>query len=201
MPRQHLLSLLDGIVHSTSAARNWLPDVLVQALRTPAEVDPVAIRCGGEPVLFSSCSPGFEPLRAKPLEVIAIGSGESSRDELVRCQDAIVGFPEDSFTAALHLREALRRYAQEKQLPGVGGSFPIFEASTRGLIPHPIRTEMPLGGNRLSLTFNGRIWIQQNETTGRSLPLVPPWDLPEHVPSDQRFDDWNEAWEAFRKPH
>lgn len=202
LPRSHLLRLLDEIARGEgSLQRNWLPGELVQALRTPADVDPVSLSCGAAPLLYSMCSPSFEAREARPLEILAIGSGERALAELERCHDAITGFPGDPFTAAMYLRDALRRYAHQNRLPDVGGSFPVFEVSRRGLVPHSIESEIPVGGTRLALVFDGRSsWIQRNLTTGKTLPLLPPWQIPAEIPSDQRFDDWNTAWAEFLGP-
>jgi hypothetical protein len=42
------------------------------------------------------------------------------------------------------------------------------------------------------------MWTQRNLDTGKVLSLLEPWSLPLQEPAqDQRFDDWQDAWNDF----
>lgn len=196
VPRRTLLDLLDKIVQHAALQRNYLPDFLVRSLMTPAELDPVEIRARACPLLYTLEAPEFRPVIAPPLSHVVIGSGRDAAVEVNRYSDAVAGFSDQPFLAAVSLCEAIRRYIGATGHLDVGGSFPALLVHASGIAPVELRAE--IAGRRIDLSCVGGTWTQRNFDSGKVFPLLEPWNLPTQTPAqDQRFDDWQNAWNDF----
>jgi len=134
-------------------------------------------------------SPDFIPRYYEPLQFVAIGSGAGLEEHIELLRDMIFASdPGNVHMEALWFTAAVQRFLQEKNLPDVGGLFPILRLIDGEVQPiSRSARQVPDGYHIELINENGR-WIQKNCSTGRNIELLPPWDvLPEN--KNRIFDD------------
>lgn len=180
--------------------RNWMPGILVEILKTPDKYRPIAIPGTSRGILYVMRSPSFEVEHYRPLQFAAIGSGESTIEEIARYHDAILALePGNSFVEALQFREAIRRFVEEKKIRTVGGLYPALKVTGRGTELLGYSTQIPVGGTKIELTIEAGRWIQRNLTTGKEIKLLLPWEIQDKdFKDDLVFEDLKEAYRRFR---
>jgi len=102
--------------------------------------------------------------------------------------------PGNDFIESQALTSAMSQFVAEQQIQDVGGMYPCLKIDQGGIKPLGSRHRYPL--YEVSLTFDGRRWIQENHTTGKRIVLRYPWEiLARSQLADLRFDDQREAIE------
>jgi hypothetical protein len=141
--------------------------------------------------------PSFEPRFLKPLEFVAIASGQRSTKEIQKYADwLLAGVPGNDMVERTSLADAVSQFIAENEIRDVGGMYPCVKIDQRGIGCLGIRQRFPL--YEVSLTYDaprGR-WIQENHTTGKKIELLMPWEIMRNpAAANQTFDDMREAIE------
>jgi len=198
--RQKVADILNTIAFGNARMhRNWIPDILMRVLQTPADSRLVAIPgtvCG---LLYKMSSPQFQPIHVKPLEFCAIGSGLGITVEIKRSADWIfAGQPGNDMMESVALREAVSQFIASNGLETVGGHYPCVKIDQRGVGCLGSVQRLPLYAISLSYDAQTMRWIQENQSTGKKMELQYPWEIdPTTMKDDNRFDDWWDAVEHF----
>jgi len=181
------------------AKRNWMPGILVEILKTPAEYKHIHIPGTSLSVLYVMRSPNFEVQPYRPLQFAAIGSGELVFEEIAKYHDMIVaGQVGNSFMEASSFRDAINIFIRDKKIQSVGGLFPVLKVTGAQIEHIGISTEIPVGGTKIKLTIKEGRWIQQNLSTGKEMQLLPPWEVTPVETENRVFDDLADAFRRFR---
>ena len=174
-----------------SAQRNWLPGILVNILKTPSHVQNVRLLDAPFGVLCVMNSPDFRPIRIRPLEFAAVGSGETVVSQIGHEADWI--FASDvgnDFAESTALGEAVAHFIRDEQIESVGGLYPAVKIDSDGSKCLGYSSETT-EGERISLECgkDGRR-VQIDSRTGHQTRLRYPWeiDFSKHV-QDDRFDE------------
>jgi hypothetical protein len=180
-----------------SIQRSFVPDIVMQVMMTDPSHTLVAIPGTVAGVLYTLSSPSFQPKHLKPLEYAAIGSGQHATIEITRTADwLLAGMPGNDFTESQALTSTLSQFIAEKKIKDVGGMFPCLKVDQRGAGHLGAHHRYPL--YEVSLTFDPQRhrWVQQNQTTGKKLELLYPWEiLKRPVGDDLTFNDMRDAIE------
>lgn len=200
--RARAVALLDRWRLGTlSADRQWCPDGLVQLVMGSSETFwqrlinvPMGILC----VLKS---PKFVPEFEYRLGHVTIGSGQAVCSEIDDMADAVfAGEMGNGAMEAIALRNCVEKFFQRSNIPSVGGLLPTIRLSAQGRQYMGSGLTIPSNGTQITMNANsfGR-WIQKNEKTGKTMPLLPPWEAAYGV-SDREamFNDLDDAMREFR---
>ena len=115
-----------------SMQRNWIPDVVIRVLRTPAEMTQVPIPGTPAVVLGVMRSPAFALERFAPLSCVAIGSGHGAVVEMERAADWL--FASDAeISIKMGLEAAVQDFVAQNDVDSVGGMYPCVKIDRRGL--------------------------------------------------------------------
>ncbi len=180
--------------------RNFMPSILIEILKTSNRFKLVKIPGTSQGMLYVLASPAFKIIPYNPLQFAAIGSGESSVQEIARYHDAILALdPGNSFVEGSQFRQVIQNFIQEKGIESVGGLYPAVKVSGNGIEHLAISQTIPAGGTRIELAFQSGRWLQRNVTTGKEIPILMPWEFLKIQPSiNNKFDDLIEAFKHFR---
>jgi hypothetical protein len=99
---------------------------------------------------------------------------------------------------SMALRDAVSEFVATEGIDSCGGMFPCLKIDHRG--GAFLGGSMGIPPNRISLRFDdaNRRLVQQNEGTGKEVPLLLPWEIDARaLRKDLRFDDWQDAVRAF----
>ena len=180
-----------------SMRRNWMPDVVMRVLMTPAEMIQVPIPGAPAVVLGVMRSPAFGLERFAPLSCVAIGSGHGAVVEMERAADWLFANDADMFVK-MGLEAAVQDFVAQNDVDSVGGMYPCIKIDKRGLAYLGGTHQFPLYDVALIVEPKTKRWVQENRTTGKKQPLLWPWEIVKSVPSaDRRFDDYRQAAEHF----
>lgn len=180
-----------------STQRNWMPDVVMRVLMTPADMAQVPIPGAPAVVLGIVRSPSFTLERFAPLSCVAIGSGRGAAVEMERAADWLFANDAD-LSVKMGLESAVQDFVAQNDVDSVGGMYPCVKIDRRGLAFLGGSHRLPLYEVALNIDPATKRWIQQNLTTGKTQPLLWPWELMKSVPSSSRqFDDYRQAVERF----
>jgi hypothetical protein len=174
--------------------RNWLPNVLLEVLMTPAEATHIALAQQPAGVLCVLSSPDFQPRYYSPLSAIAIGSGAAALAQIDHEADWVfAGDVGNIHVETDALVQAVRHYTVENRVPGVGGLFCCMKVSNDGCRMTTFSMEMP-DGTRIELSQNVRGRLEQrNRAKQKAIELRLPWEVGGRAPAaDERFDDLDE---------
>lgn len=202
--RQAVVDLVNYIVFGNSPIqRNFIPDILVRILRTlPQDTHNTHIQIPGTSMgmLYIMRSPNFEIERINTLSFAAIGSGESVYEEIVRYRDSILALePGNSFIESTRFRETIRQFIDDRSIETVGGLYPAMKITGRGTEFLGQSITIPVGGTNIQLIYRDWRWYQRNNTYGREIMLLYPWEIrPETIRRDHTFNDLNIAFREFR---
>jgi hypothetical protein len=185
-----------------SAQRNWMPNILVQIMKTPGNSSKHVILSDiPSNLLYYMQSPDFIPQHLNPLEYAAIGSGENTVIEIDKNVDWIfAGDVGNSFFEGSALRQTVSSFVGRNSITSVGGMYPAIKINRQGAEFLGYSSTIPVGGTKFELGINsdGR-WFQKNHTTGKEIKLLFPWEIePEKLKNDERFDDLQEALNRMR---
>jgi len=188
-----------GFGHSP-IQRNFMPGILIEIMKVPSEFRWVTIpgTCMG--ILYVLASPAFQIRAYRPLQFAAIGSGESSIEEITRYQDAILALePGNSFVESSQFRQVIQHFIDERKIESVGGLYPVLKVTGKGVEHITMSTEIPVGGTRIELAFEGGRWIQKNLSTGKQIPVLMPWEFVKNgTVKAQTFNDLSNAYRHFK---
>ena len=188
-----------GFGHSP-IQRNFMPSILIEIMKVPSKFQWVTIpgTCTG--ILYVLASPSFQIRAYRPLQFAAIGSGESAIEEITKYQDAILALdPGNSFVESSQFRQVIQRFIDERKIQSVGGLYPVLKVTGKGVEHITMGTEIPVGGTRLELAFEGGRWIQKNLSTGKQIPILMPWEFVQYgIVKDQTFNDLSDAYRHFK---
>lgn len=180
--------------------RNFIPGILIEIIKVPSEFRWVTIpgTCMG--ILYVLASPAFQIRAYRPLQFAAIGSGESSIEEITRYQDAILALePGNSFVESSQFRQVIQHFIDERKIESVGGLYPVLKVTGKGVEHITMGTEIPVGGTRIELAFEGGRWIQKNLSTGKQIPILMPWEFVKNgTVKAQTFNDLSNAYGHFK---
>ena len=198
--RAKIVELMKPIASGNgSIQRNFLPNLVMQVMMTPPDQDHVVIGNSPAGVLCTMRYPLFEPQFLKPLEFVAIGSGQHSSVEIKKYADwLLAGVPGNDMVERTSLTDAVSQFIAENEIKDVGGMYPCVKIDRRGVGCLGIRQKFPLYEVSLTYDIAQARWIQENHTTGKKIKLLTPWEVM-HNPStvDQKFNDMREAIEHF----
>jgi len=191
--RQAVVDLMNRIASGKSPIqRNWLPQILVDLVKTPPRYTHIAITGTARGLLYVMQSPHFNVVGYPPLKYVAIGSGHGAFKQIEDHHDIILaGDVGNSPTEAHMLRDAVWSFITQSAVQDVGGLFPVLKVSERGTEHLGFSVEIPVGGTQIELLADTQgVWTQRNVTTGKTIPLRLPWDVDwRAVTDDHRFDD------------
>ncbi|WP_316197754.1 hypothetical protein [Bradyrhizobium sp. SZCCHNS2002] len=178
--------------------RNFVPDVVMRILMQPATETFVAVSAPAG-LLYTMTAPDFVPRHYAPLEYCAIGSGHGSIKEIAKTADwLLAGQPGNDMVESMALTEAVSEFVAAEGIDSCGGMFPCLKIDHRG--GAFLCGSRGIPPNRISLLFDAtsRRLVQQNEGTGKEVPLQRPWEIDASaLRKDLRFDDWHDAVRAF----
>jgi hypothetical protein len=188
-----------GFGHS-SIKRNFMPGILIEIMKAPSTFKWVVLPGTSMGMLYVLSSPSFEIRAYRPLQFAAIGSGESSIEEITKYQDAILALePGNSFVESSQFRQVIQHFIDERKIQSVGGLYPVLKVTDKGVEHITMGTEIPVGGTRVELAFEGGRWIQKNISTGKQIPILTPWEFIKNgVAKNQTFDDLSDAYRHFK---
>lgn len=196
--REKVVKIMNRIMKGESPVqRNWLTDVIVNILKTPANVKYVRLIDQPTCLLYVLQPPDFIPQHLMPLDFAAIGSGQEVVIEIDRYHDIIfAGEVGNPFMESLHLTECMRSFIRKQNIETVGGLYPCLKINKDGTKFLGSSSEIPVGGTKVNLEYDrmGR-WIQRNLTTGKTIQLLFPWEV---YKEDGCFDDLDDALESMR---
>lgn len=196
--REKVVKIMNRLMKGESPVqRNWLPGVLVNILKTPANVKYVRLLDQPRCLLYILQPPNFIPQHLMPLDFAAIGSGQEVVIEIDRYHDIIfAGDVGNPFVESLHLTECMRTFIRKQNIETVGGLYPCLKINKDGTKFLGGSSEIPVGGTKINLECDhmGR-WIQRNLTTGKTIQLLFPWEA---YKEDGRFDDLDDALESMK---
>ena len=180
---------------------NWVPGLAVDILNAPTPA--VAIGGTHRGVLFSLQSPRFTPVYCPPLNFMAIGSGQAAIQEVSRIRNSIIlDHHGETNLEAMWLEDAVSSFVREKRIAGVGGLYPLIKVSSRGveMLGRGV-TYFRRGGDceveaRIELAVENGQWVQRNATTGREIPLVPPWRIKRADLAIGTFEDLDQMYNS-----
>ena len=174
--------------------RNWMPETLLNILRVPAEHVPIAGTSLSR--LYVMRSPNFNIEVCAPLQFAAIGSGESVFEEIAQFHGMIVAGDHTNLSDGIFwLREAMTSFIQTKNIQSVGGLFPVLKITGQDVEAFGMSlVEISVGGTKIELTIENGRWTQRNLTTGKEIPLLPPWEIRPTDRQNRVFDDLKDAF-------
>jgi hypothetical protein len=182
----------------SSIKRSFVPDIVMRILMQPATETYVAVQAPAG-LLYTMTAPGFVPRHYAPLEYCAIGSGHGSVHEISKTADwLLAGQPGNDMIESMALTDAVSEFVAAEGIDSCGGMFPCLKIDHRG--GGFLGRSMGIPPNRISLRFDDgkRRWVQQNEGTGKEVPLLLPWEIDARaLRRDLRFEDWQDAVRAF----
>lgn len=199
--RKAVVDLVNYIAFGKSPiSRNFMPNFLIDILKLPEKYKWVTIQGTSQGILYVLSSPSFEIKPYYPLQFAAIGTGETSIEEIARYHDAILALdPGNSFVEGSQFRQVIQRFIEEKGIKSVGGLYPALKVSGNGVEHLTMGATIPVGGTRIELAFQSGRWLQKNITTGKEIPILMPWEfLKENSFVNNTFDDLSEAFKQFR---
>jgi hypothetical protein len=167
--------------------RNWGPGWIMQVLSAPSDHEFVWFSGTSRSVLYSIRSPDFSVEPHDTLQFAAIGSGEISKTYIAQKYDMIVAG--DGGTELFWLREAIRDCVREKNIRTVGGMYPALKVSAEGTSYLGEAVQFLDDGTSIELAYEPDQWVQRNLTTGKKIPLIPPWQVIGNVTESRTFDD------------
>lgn len=182
--------------------RTWIPDIAGQIIQLPPEVSHVLVGTV-ENLVYVLRSPEFIPEHIRPLHSAVIGSGSSAAASLDASADALFLLqPGNSFVESHSFRGAVEFHLERHPEPTVGGGFPCVKITASGIEPCGFTSEMPVGGDVVSiLPQPGLHWLQENRTTGKRIRLEMPWNIDfRKYRSSVTFDDFFDARRRWRHP-
>jgi len=198
--REAVVRVLKQILEGKSAVqRNWVPAFLVEMATGPKGGDSIAISGTSTGMLYVMRSPNFCVESYRPLQFAAVGSGYEAVEAVASYYDFIVAEePGNVLMETMTFRDAIAGFIRDKQIPDVGGLYPILRVTATGIVGVGMSIEVPHGGTRIELSFDGKVWTQRNLTAGKEIPLLPPWKLrPSHTDS-HTFNDLDDAFRDLR---
>lgn len=199
--RKVVVDLVNDIAFGkTTIKRSWMPGFLMEFLKIDPRIEYVSLQGTSKGLLYVMRSPGFEPEHYDPLQFVAIGSGERVVEEIHAYRDAVLAIaPGDSGVEAGQFRDAIRHFIDRHNIETVGGLYPAVKISSKGAEALEYGFEIPVGGTKIRLVYEGGRWVQENVSTGKAIRLLFPWELnPDNVRKDMRFDDLREAFIKFK---
>jgi len=188
-----------GFGHSP-IQRNFMPGILIEIMKVPSKFKWVTIPGACMGILYVLASPTFQIKAYRPLQFAAIGSGESSIEEITKYQDAILALhPGNSFVESSQFRQVIQRFIDERKIKSVGGLYPVLKVTGNGVEHITMGTEIPVGGTRLELAFEGGRWIHKYLSTGKQIPILMPWEFVKNgTMKAQTFNDLSGAFRHFK---
>ena len=165
--RKAVVELVNYIAFGKSPiSRNFMPNILIEILKIPDKYKWVTIPGTSQGLLYVLSSPTFEIKPYYPLQFAAIGSGESSIQEIALYHDAILALdPGNSFVEGSQFRQVIRNFIEEKGIKSVGGLYPTLKVSGNGVEHLTMSATIPVGGTKIELAFQSGQWLQRNVTT------------------------------------
>lgn len=163
------------------------PAILIHLVQARSRY--VALAGHATSLLYTMDSPGFLPRFYKPLDNVAIGSGEGTIDNIRRAHNMIIGGPPMENGEAMWLTMAMEDFIKEQNLPSVGGMFTLVRLGEHGLTPLERTVGRLPNGPFFELAFQDGRWIQRNQSTGKEIKLSFPWEIDLTDRQNNTFDD------------
>ena len=180
------------MVHDAFTSRprgsiNGLSPVLFQIMTFPSPY----VVLPNEPwgMLYTMESPDFEPRHYKPLDYVAIGTGQEMQQFIGQVSDQIFSGMPMQHGDASWLGRSMNHFLRRKNIESVGGMFPMVKLHRSGATHITRRTCQLPNGPAHELAFENDRWVQRNITTGYEVKLALPWELDQSIRTDHKFDD------------
>jgi hypothetical protein len=180
--------------------RNWIPDIAVRIMQTPAASENVGLRGYPRVVMYVMHSPEFEPQFVAPLHSVAIGSGEDVSAEFEAAADWIHFGAEGGQQQAEEVRRmAMMFFGERPNTQGVGGLFPCLIVDGNGVRGSSFSVRIPIDAPRIEMVCRGPFdWIQIDHGSGQVAQLTLPWQFnPSAYSDNQRFDAYRVAQQTY----
>lgn len=188
VPRKSIGQLIFHIAQGP-VRQNWVPAHLVKLLDSPAKYTHIAIPDTARGILCVMRSPEFDLECHDPLTAVTIGSGDTLIEEISDVRGVLFGGAD--IDDIQWMRMSIRTFIRDKNIPSVGGLFPMLKITGKGtaFIPQDTRRiDHGKFGEHIRLTYEHDTWKQQNLTAGKEIVLLPPWQI--NVPAaSNTFDD------------
>lgn len=179
--------LKKGKEKPNSIGQKFFPAWFVQVLSTPPECQYVRMVDMPLTRIYAMRSPDFRPECLKPLQIAAIGSGQMAKTYIEDVHRAILA--SDGWMQAFWLRQAIRDCVYNEKIESVGGLYPVIKVKGTRFEFLTESAEVPVGGTKIELDYENHVWVQKNLTTGKCVPLVPPWQVKQNYVKSEKFDD------------
>jgi hypothetical protein len=142
--RAKVVELMKDIAFGNgSIQRSFVPDIVIQVMMTPPDQEHVVIGNSPAGVLCTMRYPLFEPQFFKPLEFVAIGSGQHSSVEIKKYADwLLAGAPGNDMVERSSLTDAVSQFIAENEIKDVGGMYLCVKIDRRGVGCLGIRCSM-----------------------------------------------------------
>jgi hypothetical protein len=188
VPKKSIAELLFHIAQG-SVKQSWVPSHLVNLLDVPREYTHVAIPDTARGILCVMRSPDFNLECQEPLTAVTIGSGDTLSEEISDVRGVLFGGADGD--EIQWMRRSISNFIRNKNIPSVGGLFPLLRITGKGtaFIPQDT-TKIDHGkfGEHVRLVYEQDAWKQKNLTTGKEMVLLPPWKIKTPAGSN-KFDD------------
>lgn len=172
-----------------SVKQSWVPGHLVNLLDSPNEYTHVAIPDTARGMLCVMRSPDFNLECHEPLTAVTIGSGDTLKEEISDVRGVLFGGADGDDIQ--WMRRSIRNFIRNKNIPSVGGLFPLLKITGKGTAFIPQDTWSIDHGKfeeHVRLIYEQDTWKQQNLTAGKEMVLLPPWQI-KIPPDSNKFDD------------
>lgn len=188
VPKKAIAELLFHIAQGP-VKQSWVSSDLVNLLDTPSEYTRVAIPNSSRGVLCVMRSPAFNLECHDPLTAVTIGSGETLIQQISDVRGVLFGGADIDHIQ--WLRRSISTFIRDKNIPSVGGLFPLLKITGKGtdcIGQDTWRINHGKFAEHVRLVYEQHSWKQQNLTDGKEITLLPPWRI--NVPKNHnRFDD------------
>lgn len=144
---------------------------------------------GPASLLYTMRSPDFEPHAYRPLDYVAIGSGERMEEFIGQVSHQIFSGPPMEQGEARWLHRSMESFLRKHNVESVGGMFPMIRLRRGGGTHITHQTGTLPDGPFYELAFDDGRWIQRNVTAGEEIKLLRPWELDPSIRDNKRFDD------------
>jgi hypothetical protein len=181
--------VFDAVNSRPAGGINTISRAFLDVLNVPT--DSVAVSGSGEGHLYAMKSPKFIPTHYKPMQSIAIGSGQNMQEQILQIADQLHFDTHGANPDVTWFGRSLNHYLRVSDELTVGSMFTIAKITAANGIQYFGRTTVDITNNvayELAIEGINNRWVQRNLTTGEAIELFMPWEVDNKLQKDNRFD-------------
>ncbi|MGO9435252.1 MAG: hypothetical protein ACLP00_13300 [Terracidiphilus sp.] len=191
VPKAEIAKAVSDAVHSRpTGGINTISRSFLDVLNVPTTN--VSVTGSGEGHLYAMHPPNFMPSNYRPMQSVAIGSGQKMQEQILEVSDQIHFGTHGDNVDVTWFGRSLNHYLRVSDETTVSTMFTMIKITAKnGMQCFGRKTvELKSGGSAYELSFEGRRnrWVQRNLTTGQAIELLLPWEVDNKETRDHRFD-------------